>query len=266
MTGWLPAFICNYSMDYVIAIPSYHRPEICRDKTLAMLSKHNIPKDKIHVYIVKEDEEAYKTCDVKRIIGKKGLVQQRQFIIEQFPEGKPIVFLDDDIEKVDVDEFKTLDHFIKEAFRITKEEKAFMWGVYPVFNLFFRKNRLRVTTCLNYIVGAFYGIINRRDPKLKLTLTKENGQKEDVERTILYFKHDGVVVRFNRVGFITKYYGKQGGLGTFEERLQPMKKASSLLKQKYPDYGTILTRKSGMTEFRLKKIQRNSTKKLKHRI
>jgi hypothetical protein len=37
-------------------------------------------------------------------------------------------------------------------------------------------------------------------------------------------------------------------------------------KQKYPEYGTILTRKTGMTEFRLKKIQRNSTKKLKHRV
>ena len=247
-------------MDYVIAIPSYHRSEICRDKTLAMLSKHNIPKSKIYVYIVKEDEEAYKRIDCNIVIGKKGLVQQRQFITEQFPEGKPIVFLDDDIEKVDVDEFKTLDNFIKEAFRITKEENAFIWGVYPVFNPFFRKNKPRVTTCLNYIVGAFYGILNRRNI-LKLTLTKENGQKEDVERTLLYFKHDGVVVRFNKVGFVTKYYGKEGGLGTFEERLQPMKKASYLLKQKYPDYGTILTRKSGMTEFRLKKIQRNSTKK-----
>jgi len=248
-------------MDYVIAIPSYHRSEICRDKTLAMLSKHHIPKDKIYVYIVKEDEEAYKTCDVKKIIGKKGLVQQRQFIIEYFPEGKPIVFLDDDIEKIDVDDFKTLDHFIKEAFRITKEENAYIWGVYPVFNPFFRKNKPRVTTCLNYIVGAFYGIINRRNPKLKLSLTKENGQKEDVERSLLYFKQDGVVVRFNKVGFVTKYYGKQGGLGTFEERLEPMKKASYLLKQKYPEYGTILTRKTGMTEFRLKKIK--STKKSK---
>jgi hypothetical protein len=252
-------------MDYVIAIPSYHRSEICRDKTLTMLSKHHIPKEKIYVYIVKEDEEAYKkTCDVKQIIGKKGLVQQRQFIIEYFPEGKPIVFLDDDIEKVDVDDFKTLDHFIKEAFRITKEENAYIWGVYPVFNPFFRKNKPRITTCLNYIVGAFYGIINRRNPTLKLSLTKENGQKEDVERSLLYFKKDGVVIRFNRVGFVTKYYGKQGGLGTFEERLQPMKKASYLLKQKYPEYGTILTRKTGMTEFRLKKIK--STKKSKSGI
>ena len=108
---------------------------------------------------------------------------------------------------------------------------------------------------MNYIVGAFYGIINR--PKLKalqLTLTKENGQKEDVERTIKYFIEDGIVIRFNRVGFVTKYYGKEGGLGTFEARLKPMLEASQKLKKEFPEYGEISTKKNGMTEFRLKKI------------
>ena len=251
-------------MDYVIAIPSYHRADVCRQKTLTMLEKHHIPKEKIHIYIVKEDEDKYKQVGIDGIIGKKGLVQQRQFIMEQYPEGKPIVFLDDDIESVDVDKFKTLDAFIKHAFKLTKEKHAFIWGIYPVFNPFFRKARTELSTCLNYIVGAFYGIINRpSNKKIALSLTKENGQKEDVERSILYFKEDGIVVRFNRVGFVTKYYGKEGGLGTFEERLKPMKKASELLKKKYPDYGTIITRKTGMTEFRLKKtvrVQRNSKK------
>jgi hypothetical protein len=85
-------------------------------------------------------------------------------------------------------------------------------------------------------------------------LTKENGQKEDVERTIKYFIEDGILLRFNKIGFETKYYGKSGGLGTFEARLKPMLEASKLLKKTYPEYGEISTKKNGMTEFRLKKI------------
>ena len=147
------------------------------------------------------------------------------------------------------------DDFIKEAFDECIKHHAFIWGVYAVFNPFFRKARKEMTTELNYIVGAFYGIINR--PKLKsiqLTITKENGQKEDVERTIKYFIEDGIVLRFNKIGFTTKYYGKEGGLGRFEERIKPMRDACKRLEEKYSDYGHTKVRGNGMAEFVLKKI------------
>ena len=183
--------------------------------------------------------------------------------MEQWPEGKHIVFFDDDVASIDLSmskifKGKSLDFFFKYAFKECKKMKSFMWGVYPVFNPFFRKARDELSTCLNYIVGAFYGIINRPNLKsIQLTLTKENGQKEDVERTIKYFIEDGIVLRFNKIGFETKYYGKSGGLGTFEARLKPMLEASKLLKKTYPEYGEISTKKNGMTEFRLKKIPSN---------
>jgi hypothetical protein len=183
--------------------------------------------------------------------------------MEQWPEGKHIVFFDDDVGSIDLSmskifKGKSLDFFFKYAFKECKKMKSFIWGVYPVFNPFFRKARDELSTCLNYIVGAFYGIINRTNLKsIQLTLTKENGQKEDVERTIKYFIEDGIVLRFNKIGFETKYYGKSGGLGTFEARLKPMLEASKLLKKTYPEYGEISTKKNGMTEFRLKKILSN---------
>jgi len=252
--------------DYVVCIPSYKRSEVCRDKTLATLKKMNIPSSKIYVYVAnKEEHEEYeKVLDKKTynklVVGIKGLVPQRQFIMEQWPEGKHIVFFDDDVQSIDLTmssrfKGKSLESFFKEAFKECKTQKSSIWGVYPVFNPFFRKSRPEVSTCLNYIVGAFYGIINR--PKLaaiRLTITKENGQKEDVERTIKYFIEDGIVLRFNRIGFVTKYYGKSGGLGTFEARLKPMLEASQKLKKQYPEYGEISTKTGGMTEFRLKKL------------
>ena len=250
-------------MSYVICIPSYKRAEICNEKTLAMLKKNHISKSLINVYVANQEEyDEYKkildpTLYNKLIIGKKGLVPQRKFITEQLPNNKNIVFFDDDVKMVDLSmsKYKTLDAFFKDAFSECKKQKAFIWGVYPVYNPFFRKGQKDITNCLNYIVGAFYGIINRPGLKsIQLTLTSENGQKEDVERTLRYFKEDGIVLRFNKVGFVTKYYGSSGGLGTFDDRLKPMLEASKLLKKHYPEYGEISTKKTGMTEFRLKKI------------
>ena len=252
--------------DYVVCIPSYKRSQICNEKTLKTLKKMNIPSSKIYVYLANKEEEVEyekildKKLYNKLVVGIKGLVPQRQFIMEQWPEGKHIVFFDDDVASIDLSmskifKSKSLDFFFKYAFKECKKMKSFMWGVYPVFNPFFRKARDEMSTCLNYIVGAFYGIINRPNLKsIQLTLTKENGQKEDVERTIKFFIEDGIVLRFNKIGFETKYYGKSGGLGTFEARLKPMLEASKLLKKTYPEYGEISTKKNGMTEFRLKKI------------
>jgi hypothetical protein len=252
--------------DYVVCIPSYKRAELCNEKSLTMLKNNHIPSKKIFVYVANKEEydEYIKVLDKskynKLVVGIKGLVPQRQFIMEQFPEGKHIVFFDDDVSKIDlsmssITRGKTLDYFFKHAFKECHKNKSYIWGVYPVFNPFFRKERPEMTTCLTYIVGAFYGIINRPNLKaIELTITKENGQKEDVERTLKYFVEDGIVLRFNRIGFMTKYYGKSGGLGTFEARLKPMLEASKKLKAKYPEYGEITTKKHGMTEFRLKKI------------
>ena len=257
--------------DYIICVPSYKRSKVCNDKTLQTLHTNKINSKNIYVYVAnKEEEEEYeKVVDKKLynklVVGIKGLVPQRQFIMEQWPQGKHIVFFDDDVASIDLSmskifKGKSLDFLFKYAFKECKKMKSFIWGVYPVFNPFFRKQRDEMSTCLNYIVGAFYGIINRPNLKsIELTLTKENGQKEDVERTIKYFIEDGIVLRFNKVGFETKYYGKSGGLGTFEARLKPMLEASKLLKKTYPEYGEISTKKNGMTEFRLKKLQFQGT-------
>jgi hypothetical protein len=62
------------------------------------------------------------------------------------------------------------------------------------------------------------------------------------------------VIRYNRIGFVSRYYGKVGGLGTFKDRLKPMLEASQKLLKAYPEYGSISTKKTGMTEFQLRKI------------
>lgn len=246
-------------MDYVIAIPSYRRALILRDKTLTMLRNKCIPRERVFVFVANQDEHlAYQSIDPEwyneMIIGVVGLVAQRQFIDNYFPEGTHIIQIDDDIIDVDLSLSKfndiSLDEFFRFAFKDIIERNAFIWGVYPVYNPFFRKKNKETTECLTYIIGALFGYINRHLPELCLSIAQKHGDnKEDVERTILFFLKDGKTVRYNKVGIITKFYGVSGGLGNFKNRLSPMLEASKELADKYGSMGRIKTRKNEMTEF-----------------
>ena len=136
-------------MTYVICIPSYKRANGCNEKTLATLHKHSIDPAGIYVYVANQQEyDIYmKTLDPSLynalIIGKEGLVPQRQFICEQWSSNQQIVFLDDDVESIDISlspRFKehTLNSFIKIAFDECEKNHAYIWGIYPVWNPFFR--------------------------------------------------------------------------------------------------------------------------------
>ena len=252
-------------MSYVVCVPSYNRPELCNEKTLAMLKTANIKKKNVYVFVANKQElKRYnevldKNLYHKIVLGKKGLVPQRQFAMEYFKQGEHIVFFDDDVVEVDLSlskRFKsgTLDNFFKSAFNDCKKYKSFLWGPYPVYNPFFRKPRPEMTTDLRFIAGPFFGIINR--PKLKsikLTITKHNDQKEDVERTIRYFKNDGIVLRYDKIAVKTQYYASKSDYGTFEQRKKPMEQAAYNLLKAFPEYGTVVKKTTGMTEFKLNK-------------
>lgn len=246
-------------MSYQISIPSYKRATLCNTKTLVMLCKLGIDKTFINVFVTPEDLEEYKLVlnpDYYNllIVGKEGLVSQRQFIEEYYPAGTHLIFIDDDVEHLDLTmtDYITANHFFEKAFEICITNQSYIWGLYPVYNPFFRQSKEPITTTLKYIIGAFYGIITR--PKcedLFITLTT-GGNKEDVERTLLYYLKDRCVTRFNTIGFKTKYYGKTGGLGTLQERLGEMRKASILINTAYPYLTKIRIRKNQLYEIILR--------------
>lgn len=243
-------------MNYTIAIPSYNRAELLNNQTLQTLANCGIDRQIINVFVVAEEEQIYidklnPNLYNKVIVGEKGLINQRRFIESYYPEGTKIVSLDDDIKSVDLSlcEYTSLPEFLCEAFKQLEEHKAYIWGVYPVYNPFFRQSKEHLTTDLRFIIGAFYGFINRNISETELTIP--NDQKEDVERTIRYWLNDGVVLRFNRVGFQTKYYNN-GGLGKLSGRMEGAKASSIEIASKYPDLCKIKIRKNGLYEIVLK--------------
>lgn len=227
------------------------------------MQKHGIPSDRITVFVVPEEVEEYTAVipsDITIVPGQLGIVQQRAFIQEHYPPGAHIVMFDDDIREIDMScslQFadSCVDTFIRHAFDLCHHHSARIWGINPVSNQYFmKKEKHEVTTSLKFIVGCLFGIVNTHPPMHLPVAIQCAGQKEDVERTIKYFQEDGCVIRFNRITVHTTYYGKVGGLGNFKSRLQSNKDASHKLKDMYPDYGNVSTRKNGMTEFRLRRI------------
>jgi hypothetical protein len=188
------------------------------------------------------------------------LVEQREFITNYYKEGQAIIHIDDDVKKIELKysslKGKSLDYFFNYAFELCRKEHAYIWGIYPVSNPYFFKNKKEeYTTSFKFILGTLFGIINRKGNKeLKLKIAPQhNGSKEDVERSIKYYLQDGRMVRFNKVIITTKFYNNTGGLGNFLERLKPMKEAVAKLEKEYPELGYVFIRPSGMYEFKFKK-------------
>jgi hypothetical protein len=270
--------------DYIIAIPSYKRHIMLKDKTLKILQRYKITSDIIFIFVANKDEyKLYKktipsTLYNRIIIGKKGLKNQRNFISNYFDENSKIVQLDDDITKIYklsqrmktkkktkhyyfFNEINNLDKFIRDAFRLCQKENSFLWGVYPLPNAFFMTQTISLD--LRFIAGPMWGMINRKTPSLKSTID----EKEDVERTIKYYLQDKKVIRFNYVAFETNYYTNIGGMQIKgKDRKKEAMKSAIYLHKKYPNVTKIrLTKKSGVPEIKLINLINSNNKKFTRR-
>lgn len=243
-------------MSYIIAIPTYKRYETIINKTLKMLKEGGIKNNIINIFVADENEEElyskYIDNDIKIIIGKKGITSQRNFIVDYYDEGEKIISIDDDIEclyyknnnKLEI--VKDLSSFFNMAFNELIKSGLYIWGIYPVKNIMFM--RQNTTYDLRFIVGFFYGFINRKCEGLLCTNINE---KEDYMTTLNYYLKDGGVVRLNEYCVKHKKHSC-GGLGKMQDRIDENNFACEYLKNKYPQYVALYYRR-GFQEIRLKK-------------
>lgn len=260
--------------DYVVAIPSYRRPDTLKNKSLAVLKHYKIDPHRIHIFVADKDqkkvyEDALDRKDYHKIIvGVPGIKNIRNFMPNYFPEGQYIFYMDDDIYKVydtvnnsgDLKNkkgnkqipLKSLKSLIEEGFRLSEKSGITNWGVYPVNNPFFMKartNNIRdyVGTNLCYIIGFMTGVINNRKAEVRTV-----DDKEDYERSIKYYLKDGGVLRFNNVTCYTKCYKEPGGMQV-ERTKKRIHDSAVYLTKVYPNLCTLnTTKKSGFTEVRLR--------------
>jgi len=247
-------------MDWIIAIPSYKREKILRDKTLFALNAYGIPRDVIHVFVAsKEEYDIYQsTLDPTTYghlhIAVPGMAAVRNFITNFFPVGQKIFNMDDDIrgfieyaegvrrnEKV----LEDLAAFITEGFGECERTGFRLFSVYPVPNGYFMKPTY--STDLKYLMGGAWGIIN---PGAVLTITLDD--KEDYLRSVMMYLLDGGVIRYNGVACLTHGYSGAGGMQE-TRTMERIRESAEALVAVFPDLVTInLTKKSGKPEVRLR--------------
>lgn len=235
-------------MSVVFAIPSYNRVETLEKKTLATLKYYNIPNERIYIFVADEDEkERYEAISDKLygkiVVAEKGLVNARNFITNYFPEGKPIVQMDDDVagfnqlENGKLVPLKSLALLINKGFQQCKEHHLHLWGISPVDNPFYMKDT--ISNNIKFIIGHFWGVFNQKDIQVTMDF------KEDYERTLQFLRKDGGVIRFNGVAAKTKL-GAPGGIGVgAKHRLEMNKKISDKLLATYPEFVALNPRRPG---------------------
>lgn len=242
-------------MNWRIAIPSYQRSTRLKNATLSVLREQHIPAELIDVFVANEEERAEyaatldPTSYANLIVAVPGMGAVRNWMTDYYAEGQHVLFIDDDITG-----FLTLKHefdlsaFITKGFEECAAAGLRLWGIYPVANTYFMKEGS--TDGLTYIVGCFYGVINNRSIHVSLD------DKEDYERSILYFVADGGVLRYRWVAPLTRYYKTPGGMQTTRTTQRILESAEQLV-GRFPELCSLnLKKKSGHPEVRLRRINR----------
>ena len=237
-----------------IAIPSYKRHEkLCRE-TLQLLMKHKIQKCKIFIFVSNEDELleymrslsnihpdweiAQEFCRGNRdkskiVVGKPGICAQRRFINSFFPLNHHIVSMDDDVSDVQVmcsnGEIANakqrmcslaageLQQVIEDAGVRMLQSGSYIWSV-SLSQIPFHLQISGISTVFGVLVGYFFGCINR---KLDCLETQFGACGDDVERSLRYIDHDGIVLRYKMLCCVTKFREGVGGINSeIEDRKQ----------------------------------------------
>lgn len=228
-----------------VAIPSYLRADIISNLTLKYLYDQNYPVHLIYIFVASEAERLVYAQLVPRhlysqiIVGLPGLAAQRNFISNYFDENEIILQMDDDVKGLKIlDRNETFLDIVRGGCLAIREQGAGLFGVLP--NDDGRKQRHNTTRHLTHILGSFFICRNHRD--IVITTT----DKEDFERSILYFRRYGSVCRFQGAGVSTNYNAELPGGLTHINRSQRMKADIEYLVLNYPNYVKTILKKKGL--------------------
>ena len=258
--------------EYFIAIRSYRRPEKIKQKTLRVLDMDDITKDKIYLFVAPDEIETYRQSvgDTYHILdgGDKGVSYCNMKIREYFPEGSYVIQMDDDInfilklrEKDDDSERVRANKRIEpKGLKMYNTEQLILygkelidkhnfnfWGTMPVVNDYFMKEGY--STDLKFCIGRVFGFYNHKD------VVTVDDCREDYERSILWYKRDGGIIRLSNVVVDADTYIGAGGLAE-QRTVEKMANSCKYMLDTYPEFVAPRKCKSKYPEIRIKKIKK----------
>jgi hypothetical protein len=245
-------------MDYVVAIPSLKRSNLLLEKTYKFVKKHTIPDDKIYIFVIDNEYQAYKTlfpqCNI--VVGRFTAQNNKNYILDYFKENQYILQLDDDIkdlyEAVDINTLQSLtdlNNFVSEGIKKIESEKTNVYGVYAIKNPgFMWRNKHAVSTSLTYCCGAVLLMRNHRLSRRELNLV------EDFEFSLKNYLEFGKILRNNRVCVEANQYTLDGGL-QYNNNRNKQNKLTEIQKliSKYPEHVKLVRKNNGQPDIRFVK-------------
>lgn len=221
-----------------IAIPTHKRSHLIESLTLNMLLDNRVHFGLIDLFVSSEEEaKSYGKTKVNVVYQKplNSLTEKFNFIHSYYPVGTNVVVIEDDISAVKSlaghNKLETTTNLQEEfirAFLQCQASGSKLWGISSNSNPFFMNAAPSVG--YKFICANVYGFIMDNPPVLC-----ECETKTDYERTILYYKRYGGVVRLDYLCPITKNYKTEGGIGA-DGRKEAEERSVALLASKYPEY------------------------------
>jgi len=218
----------------MIVIPTYKRYNI---KTIDFLLREGYTPDDITIFVANKEEyiiykKNYEKYNI--IIGCLGIKNQREFIQSQYPEGTVLISMDDDITDCNV----PLKPMFEECIDYLYKSKCGLLSFNPSSNLFFKKDYC-------FKEGRFLCVGFVHIFKVDYSICGDIDVVEDYDRSIMYLKKYGGIIRRGDVVFKTKFNSKEGGLSEYRTREVYLENINNLLK-KYPEELMYNIKKSGM--------------------
>jgi len=219
-----------------------------RNKTMRALTAAGF-KEELYVIVPHNEVADYVRelagCPLVHMLqgATRGLVNQRKHARGLFPPGQEMVFIDDDISAIKMkmagkyELVRNIHAVVDYCFEWLSATPSLLWGIYPVANGMFMKERLAVGNC--YVVGAFYGIIN--DPRLEEPSVDEC---EDYSRQLSEQAAGRPALRFEFLGIDTRYFKNAGGMQN-DRKPEVRRSVIATLLDTYPQLVKAKNRKDG---------------------
>lgn len=253
-------------MDYQIVIPSYKRAELLEKASLATIARYGGSKDRVTVFVANEQQaQEYRDVigDYRIVVAQIGKVNAQRFYHNYFPQGTPLLNLDDDIHDIkqrnELDKLEpyaeSIDKLVSIGFDLCKKSGAKMWGINPVNNGYFMKDWSVIG--LRYICGNFYGNYAGDAAIVGEDRPSHLSSGDDYETTIRSFIANGSVARIEWLTPITKYFAA-GGIdaeikdkGINDRQIEHTQELQAII-ERYPELANPQVKSGGVFNIRLK--------------
>lgn len=222
-----------------IAIPTYKRAILIRNLTLGFLLRNGVKEEDVDLFVsgFAQAEQYRSVCNCNIIVSEAQNVRDKfNHIHTYYPPGTKVLVMEDDLKSVrrlagynKLEEVTNIGHHANMAFVTCIEEQTMLWGINSNSNPFFMKDQTSVG--YKFIVANMYGFIAEPVP---IVITQQS--KTDYERTILYYRKYGKVVRLDYLCPVTTNYTTPGGMQDLQKQRAAMEEESvNYLTTTYPD-------------------------------